>query len=136
MPIIGHIVGYVRRYKVRTAWVCFCVYLLIRLLTWRHAAPHAFGDAEDYTYLLMAVVTCPISMLVIVGLSHLPVWPYPDSDARIIFAGWSLFFVAGCIQWFVIAPPLLDKASELSWRLIDHVRARRVRRRNGIADTR
>jgi hypothetical protein len=70
-----------------------------------------FWDAEEVELLLMVSLSAPLSGIVYIA-SFIPSfhwWHYPENDARTILSGWLLFFVLGCLNWFVLVPWLVHK---------------------------
>jgi hypothetical protein len=73
----------------------------------------------------------PLSLIVYFA-SFVPMfdwWSYPANDARTILAVWLLFFVLGCLNWFVLVPWVVHTGYDL----FDLV-VRVVRRRFGNYD--
>ena len=123
---------FIRR-VIAVLWIITCIWLLVRTLLLRNAPPQVFGDAEETELWSMLGLSEPLSLIVYFASSIRTSswWSYPANDARTILAVWLLFFVLGCLNWFVLVPWVVHTGYDL----FDFV-VRVVRRRFGNHDAR
>jgi hypothetical protein len=84
-------------------WMIACISLLVHTLLLRNAPPRAFGDAEEVEELSMVILSFPASLVGFLPFRGLGP-NYLENDPRSIVLGWLIFFVTGCLQWFVLVP--------------------------------
>jgi|GEM_PF-1440112 len=91
---------------VAVMWILACVSVVVHTILFRNASPYNFGDAQVVEWACMSMLSFPSSWLFYSTYAEVLFnWlGYPGNDPRTILFLWSIPFIAGYIQWFVLVP--------------------------------
>ncbi len=91
---------------IAALWILACVSVVVHTILFRNASPYNFGDAQVVEWACMSMLSFPSSLLFYSTYAEVLFnWlGYPGNDPRTILFLWSIPFIAGYIQWFVLVP--------------------------------
>jgi len=84
-------------------WSAICLVILVNTLRQLGTSARVYDAVEVQMY-AMFLMSFPTGGWIYSAISHVTynVWPYSEEDVRTILLLWTLLFVPGYIQWFVL----------------------------------